>query len=323
MEVLSKGYSASFDVGTFCYPDLRCKLFADSHQAGDMPSWIEPRSVTNISLQGHFNCGLIEWKGKLLLASRLGWQRATVHLSELAADLQPIWTKPLEIFHRNGPLGIEDPRIFVHAGQLHLSVVGYEMLHHRLKIHLFVVRLSDAFEVEDVWLPRYEFRNHHEKNWQFFEHEGEMLSVYSIRPHTILRHRAGFAEKIAETPGPERVRPIHLRGGAPPVRIGDEYFHFFHTLEQRGKFYVYTGAVYTFAAKFPFEVKRIGPLSLLSCDPRETPWQGDKYVVFPCGAVLRNGQWFISYGYQDRESRIAIFDHEQIEGQLRPIESFA
>ena len=316
MQILSRAYSQNFLVGMMPQTDLRCELFERAIAGASLPAWTTPVWDTQINLPGHFNCGLIRWKGKLLLASRLGWQRATVHLSELDENFQPIWTKQLDTFHINGPLGSEDPRLFVFADQLHIAFIGYEMLKKQLKIPQLVCRLSDDLNVEDVWLPRYQFRNHHEKNWEFFEHEKEMLSVYSIRPHVVLRHRAGFAEKIAETPGPVNARSIHLRGGAPPVRVGDEYYHFFHTLESKGKFYVYTMACYTFEARWPFEVKRITPLSLLSCNETELPWQGDKYVVFPCGAVLQNDKWLISYGYQDRESRLAIFDCEQIERQL-------
>lgn len=322
MEVLSKAYSTSFSVGMGAVRDLRCRLFAGIDDDADIADFTYPTSDRKINLDGHFNCGLTVWKGKLLLASRLGWTRATCHISELGADFQPITTTPLNITHPNGHLAAEDPRIFVYAGQLHLSTISFEMINHRIKIHQFLVRLSDSLEVDDVWIPRYQFRNENEKNWQFFQHEGELLSVYSIQPHTVLRHRAGFAERIAETPGPATIPAVRLRGGAPPFRVGNEYYHFFHSWERQGEMYFYTMGVYTFESRWPFEVKRIGPRSLISCHPNETPWQGDKFVVFPCGAVLRNGEWLISYGYQDRECRLATFDFEQIEKQLLPISRF-
>lgn len=323
MEVLSKAYGTSFTLGMGLVRDLSCRLFAGIEHAPDIAGFTNPTSDRRINLDGHFNCGLTQWQGKLLLASRLGWSRSTCHISELGKDFQPINTTPLDISHPNGHLAAEDPRIFSFAGQLHLATVSFEFLKKRIKIHQFLVRLSDSFDVEDVWLPRYQYRNEHEKNWQCFEHERELLSVYSIQPHTIIRHRAGFAEKIAETPGPKTLPGVQLRGGCPPVRVGDEYYHFFHTWERKGEFYIYTLGVYTFEAKWPFEIKRIGPRSLISCNPDETPWQGDKFVVFPCGAVLRDNEWLISYGYQDRECRLAAFDFDQVEEQLRPIGRFS
>ena len=43
----------------------------------------------------------------------------------------------------------------------------------------------------------------------------------------------------------------------------------------------------------------------------------NKSVLFPCGAVLKDGKWLISYGQQDRECRIAVFDAKAIEAVLK------
>lgn len=76
-----------------------------------------------------------------------------------------------------------------------------------------------------------------EKNWMLFEHEGELLAVYQIAPHTILR--VDLAGQVAI-----ECRPIHNTdwdvsayagrfgapcGGAPPVRQGNTYVSFFHS----------------------------------------------------------------------------------------------
>lgn len=76
-----------------------------------------------------------------------------------------------------------------------------------------------------------------EKNWLLFEHDGELLAVYQIAPHTILRVDLAGKGAIA-------CRPIHTTtwdvsayagrfgapgGGAPPVRQGDAYVSFFHS----------------------------------------------------------------------------------------------
>jgi predicted GH43/DUF377 family glycosyl hydrolase len=34
--------------------------------------------------------------------------------------------------------------------------------------------------------------------------------------------------------------------------------------------------------------------------------------VFPCGALFEDGQWFVSYGHNDRAVRIAVFDHQTL-----------
>jgi hypothetical protein len=76
-----------------------------------------------------------------------------------------------------------------------------------------------------------------EKNWMLFEHEGEMLAVYTIAPHQVLRLNLTGA-------GPVVCRPLFQTdwdfsayaarwgepcGGAPPVRYSEVYISFFHS----------------------------------------------------------------------------------------------
>jgi hypothetical protein len=94
-----------------------------------------------------------------------------------------------------------------------------------------------------------------EKNWMLFAHEGELLAVYSIAPHTVLRiplagggpiacrreytvfwDVSGYAEKFG--------LPC---GGTSPVRSGETYWSFFHSHRQVGwlgnPFYAWSNAL--------------------------------------------------------------------------------
>ncbi|MBX3001081.1 MAG: hypothetical protein KF893_21340 [Caldilineaceae bacterium] len=76
-----------------------------------------------------------------------------------------------------------------------------------------------------------------EKNWMLFEHEGDLLAVYRIAPHTILR--VDLAGQGAITCSPLHSTDWDVAayagrfgspcGGAPPVRQGDTYVSFFHS----------------------------------------------------------------------------------------------
>ncbi len=81
-----------------------------------------------------------------------------------------------------------------------------------------------------------------EKNWMFFEHDGDLYAIYQISPHIILRVDLGES-------GPVICRSVHTTawdasryasrfgvpcGGAPPVRQGDVYMSFFHSRIQTG-----------------------------------------------------------------------------------------
>ena len=78
-----------------------------------------------------------------------------------------------------------------------------------------------------------------EKNWMLFEHDGELLAVYQIAPHTILHVDLSRAGPIGCTPAYSSTWDTSayrkcfgpLRGGAPPVRQGDTYVSFFHSAQ--------------------------------------------------------------------------------------------
>jgi predicted GH43/DUF377 family glycosyl hydrolase len=278
-----------------------------------------PEQVVRVRLPGHYNCSIREHEGVLLLASRRDCGGPRVYLSELGADYQPRWTRPLVIEHPRAAGGVEDPRLFHFRGRLHCAFTGVEHDGSFLRTHQMLCRLDDDLRVEEVWLPGYEGRTLSEKNWQFFEHEGDLCCVYTVRPHVVLRHHGHCAEVAARTAAEFPQQDGHLRGGAPPVRHGDDYYHFFHSVQTVGGQFEYTAGLYTFAARPPFEVRRVVPDPVLYPDEADRPAGFDKSVVFPCGALWRDGRWVISYGYHDRECRIAVLDAGGLEQRLRAV----
>jgi predicted GH43/DUF377 family glycosyl hydrolase len=110
-----------------------------------------------------------------------------------------------------------------------------------------------------------------------------------------------------------------LRGGAPPVRIGDQYVSFFHSVfpvrllrrclfrllrKRPDKVIRYVGGVYGFAAEPPFAPcwLRTTPVLLPPPLPRRRPVQLDRRVeqsVYPCGAIFHDQRWVVSFGAQE------------------------
>ncbi len=279
-----------------------------------------PERIIRIGLPEHFNCSIFEYQGRCLLASRQGEFTGRIFLTELGPDFQPLATVPLDIEHPRALSGVEDPRLFSFRGRLHCAFTGVDDAGPARQTHQLVCRLGDDFRVEKVWLPQFAGRAQFEKNWQFFEHRGSLYSIYAVRPHIVLRHRRHQAELAAQTAAPLPWADHHLRGGAPPVRVGDEYYHFFHTMKESGGHPEYAVGLYTFAAQPPFAICRVAPGPILCPDQYDRPAGFDKSVAFPCGAMLHNGRWIISYGYHDSESRVAVFEADVIEGRLQRVE---
>lgn len=272
---------------------------------------LRPRHIVHVQLPGHFNCGMAEFEGQTLLASRFGWH-GQIYLSRLDERYQPVWTRKLNLAHPKGKSGVEDPRLFIFRGQLHVSYSGYHK-DGEDKTTMLLARLDSELQVEKVWMPEYDKRQEWEKNWQSFEHDDTLYSVYTVRPHVILKHDGERAEQVASTPCPIKLT-CALRGGAPPVRIGDEYYHFFHT-QERKELVHYGLGVYTFDAVPPFAIRRRCDQILFTTGDRIHGY--GNLCMFPCGAIRRGDEWAISYGWQDRECRIAFFDAAEIERRMR------
>lgn len=266
-------------------------------------------------LPGHYNCGLVRHDGRLLMVSRLGWSGSRTYLSELADDYRVASTRDLGIQHPRAYSGVEDPRILAIGSELKVVVTGYESANAGAT-SILVASLDRDLKVASVVAPHYEQRLTWEKNWAPFEYDGRLHFVYTVNPHVILRMEEDKTIEVGRSTNIFPWRSTALRGGAPPVRVGNEYYHWFHSVQttKKGKL-VYGLALYAFAARPPFQVTRRVSHVIMTPDNEIRGW--NKTVVFPCGAVLEDGVWKISYGKQDRECWIVEYDSAEVEKRLR------
>lgn len=160
-----------------------------------------------------------------------------------------------------------------------------------------------------------------EKNWLWFEHGGRLHTVYLTDPHRVLTWKKHYngVEDTYETPAPSQSwwRFGHARGGTPPVLVGDKYWSFFHsstpwtewTSADKRRYHM---GAYAFEAKPPFRITRFSKFPLLTGSPYD-PWMpGQPLVVFPCGALLRNGTWLVTLGVNDMASAWIEIPHEEL-----------
>lgn len=295
------GRSNLVEVGDVSLPSPRTQL-------------IDRAKLAHSPDQTHFNASLIRFKKRLLLAYRVGTSGSRVHVAALDDNLNPVASVPLLLRHSQSIAGQEDPRLFVHNGNLYCSFVGVEFVRPgEPRTSQMLARLSDDLRVEEIVSPALDGRQHWEKNWVFFSALGELWSVYQIDPHIVLHHRGSDAHTFAEVDWKLIWDGGLLRGGAPPVLVGEEFYHWFHGRKVLGSITTYNTGVYTFEAKPPFKPLRVTPLPVQWPDhERMTP--GDwKSVTFCCGSLLENGKWLVSYGQHDREIGVAEFDFDEVE----------
>ncbi len=171
-----------------------------------------------------------------------------------------------------------------------------------------------------------------EKNWTFFTTaDGDLLCVYSIMPHRVLRASFDVAGEVrcaplAETAFAAAGYPAShggLRGGAPPVWHDGHYWSFAHSIHDGATGYRYEAAAYAFAAAVPFAPRAEPVMSLDLAGPhrdvRHLPSLNPavESVVYPCGAAIDGGTWLISYGLNDERCGIARIPHETVAATVR------
>ncbi len=291
-------------------------------------------NITGLVAERHTeNCSLLPWKGKLLLCYRVGWQSANIRLVELDANYAAIpgTDRPLLPIHPHCAGGQEDPRLFVFDGRLHVIFVGVRRTSPTNSTAIarqLIARLDDNGNVEHVWEPDYPDSNLIEKNWQPFEWDGGLYAVYSMAPWRVLKLENGGASAIGPDSSGIAWGNGFCRGGAAPVRVGGEYYAFFHGMQLTGHQNPearYTMGACVFEAKPPFRPLRMTKVPLLSPDDAERPVHkshpgGRWYVsnLYVCGSYVdaERERWIISAGYQDHWCRVAEFSFADVESAL-------
>jgi predicted GH43/DUF377 family glycosyl hydrolase len=183
-----------------------------------------------------------------------------------------------------------------------------------------------------------------EKNWLLFDYEGMLLAVYTISPHVILRV---FPDDRREVVPCARIyenvwdssayssRFGVLRGGTPPLRVGESYFSFFHSVYrvsfrrrvfnrlihgQGTRTYRCAMGFYGFSASPPFGLQNFTPTPVLF-PPRSNATVANQLnrkidrTIYPCGSVFLDNLWAVSFGINDASCRIRLFSHEALAGR--------
>lgn len=264
-----------------------------------------------------FNAGLIRYQDRLLMAYRTGWAGAQVHVAELAADYRPGPSTTLNLFFPGrANYGREDPRLLVHNDRLHLSYIGVSGKNG--PTHQMYARLNDDLSVERIHYLHLPGRQKWEKNWSMFSHDGELYAVYQCSPHTVVRLDGDRAEVVSVVDWAPTWSGGFLRGGAPPVRVGDTYWHWFHGRTGPPASPTYNYGVIAFQAGPPFAPVAYTPGPLCSADQR-TKDGNYAAVVFPCGAVKDGPLWRVSLGVNDRRIEVHEWDHDRVWNAMVPV----
>ena len=165
-------------------------------------------------------------------------------------------------------------------------------------------------------------RNNYEKNWLWFLHDEQLTLLYKAHPWMVYQFGENWdnSEVFRNHDGASWSWG-DIRGGTPPIRVGDYYFTFHHSsLHWRDRFRRYYAGCLAFEAKPPFYPKLITKDPILIGSQNDTWTPNKPLVVFPCGAVFRNDKWMISMGVNDLRAAWLELPHKDVLARLRPIQ---
>lgn len=303
-----------------------CSTCADWVAAG--PAWdrLAPLRLDRPDLDPdvpgyRFNGSLARRGDGYVFVCRDGWAGSDVWAWRLDAGFRPTGRgRRLDLTHWAAGYGREDPQLFEYGGRLFVAFVGVQGAEGRvLRTNVLFAELRDDLTAGPVYAPRAPGVDPRrwEKNWGFFESDGALYAVYSIAPHRVLRVRGNSAEWAAG-PLPNRLPwgGGERRGGAPPVRVGDELWTFFHDrVDRPGRKPLYRMGLIANDAAFPFLPRRHVPGPILAADPNTNP---NNYCdcLFPRGAVRVGPDWVVASGEHDRWTALHAFPHADLERRL-------
>ncbi len=265
-----------------------------------------------------FNSSIIPWEDGYVFAWRNGWAGSDLYACRMDRQFQPIGRAvKLEIRHPDSSYGREDPRLFIFQNQLHISFTGVvgrvgQGVYHT---NVLYARLDNQLKVDTVYSPRYRNRTPSEKNWIFFEHDKTLYCVYSVNPHQVLRVVGERTELAHETPTLIPWSGGVIRGGASPVRVGNEFWAFAHDRVHAG-LAVYRTLLHTFSTTPPFAPLRYIPRPILVANSVTKPEDQYCAVVFASGAVRAGTKWVVSHGVHDRFTELHQWDHDELDQRL-------
>jgi hypothetical protein len=219
---------------------MNLRLTFDSRDLVPM-DWQKTRENSEFYI---FNPALLSLGEEWLLAYRVttpAYELNRIAACRLDANLRvvPGSVSPLSDTFKNAQEGIGDPRLIHHQGKIYLSYCHFYPRSEQYLVELQADGLSARSPSRLLTLNP---RQVHEKNWMLFSHAGQLLAVYSIAPHVILRLNLEDKNQVdcerayaVDWQAADYVRRFgELRGGANPCRVGDLYFSFFHTSRFQG-----------------------------------------------------------------------------------------
>ena len=278
------------------------------------------KNIHRLGPPGLFNGCLFRNCKQVLFSARTKGFPSTTFIYKPDEDLLFSDPKELRLPPTFEYCSIEDVRMFSHRGSTLASFTLAGQTSEGWVCQMLLGEINEARELAWVGALPSPVGATVEKNWMFFSHEGKLFTLYYPAPHVVYEvklheRKATLGEKWEAENWKSAELMENSRGGAPPFRVGDEFYHFYHTQHRHGRGVAYQVGLYTFDVKPPWNLKRVlkGPLLSMVPSKRELD------CIFPVGAYLEKEKWHLSCGIQDHETMAITLDYHDLERLLKPV----
>jgi len=208
--------------------------------------------------------------------------------------------------------GIEDPKLFIYKNEQWVvaNIIGSNRQPNVCKNAICIFKLNNAsntFRILNV--PSNVNPAQTQKNWSFFENNGDLLCEYSILPHVILKvdTNLGITTELYRTgrDGLDVTNYKSLRGGSNSIRtiINNKEYYLNVGHITSGYPHDYKQFFYIFQPNPPFEILEISEPFKLDFKAR---------IQFAAGISEYKDNIYVTYGISDCQNRISIFSKQKI-----------
>jgi len=226
--------------------------------------------------------------------------------------------KPIELYINDEQQfeQYEDPRVFVHDNKIYISCANYTHDKFHL-VHQKILIFDENFKHIGNIHPKYGFNGKSiientgkEKNWTFFVKDNRLFCVYSINPHVVVEFDWNgdvISESITYYDTKKLWKYGSCRGGSNPILKDNKMHCFFHSSVSWGKGKRrYIMGRYTFNPEPPYNITELDTVPILWGNETDDRIFKDinPLVVFPCGAILQDDKFLVSFGFNDEKTGI-------------------
>lgn len=241
----------------------------------------------------------------------------TLKLYELDASYNVVKDLKLKIIDEVENEQYEDPRVLFHNDKYYVGCANYQ--YNNIKfIHQKVLVFDKNFNHIDNIHIEYdgngktiEENTINQKNWTWFIHNNLLMMVYRMNPHVVLEIDLDTKKVVTEYKHFQDISEIwdfgECRMGSNPI-LKDGYYHnFFHSsLPWKHPKRQYFMGYYKFETVPPFKIVEISKEPILyGNEVDERVLQNiSPLVIFPCGAIEKDGKFIVSFGLNDEKTGI-------------------